>query len=78
MEKKIGAIIMMIAPQVISLIAEKQNIGEPEAAEKFYWSKVYTFLEKEETKLWHYSPLTLYDMYTEENKTGNIVFPEEV
>ena len=31
----------------------------------------------EETKLWHLSPLTLYNMYEGEVKTGKVVFPEE-
>jgi hypothetical protein len=34
-------------------------------------------LEQEETKLWHFSPLTLFNMYDEEKNTGCITFPEE-
>ena len=31
----------------------------------------------EETKLWHFSPLTLFNMYDEERNTGGFSFPEE-
>jgi hypothetical protein len=78
MEQKIGGLIMMIAPQVISKICERYGLSETAAAEAFYRSKVYALLEKEETKMWHYSPLTLFNMYDEETATGNITFPEEV
>ena len=34
-------------------------------------------LEKEETKMWHFSPMTVYSMWKHEKETGEIVFPEE-
>jgi len=43
----------------------------------FYESKVFECLEREDTKLWHLSPLTLFNMFDEEQKTGSFVFPEE-
>lgn len=33
--------------------------------------------DRKDTKLWHFSPLTLFNMYDEEKKTGNFVIPEE-
>ena len=39
---------------------------------------VYALLEQEETKLWHFSPLTLFNMFDEEQKTGRFTLPEEV
>lgn len=50
---------------------------EGECAFQFY-SKVYALLEQEETKLWHFSPLTLFNMFDEEQKTGSFELPEEV
>ena len=35
-------------------------------------------LEQEDTKLWHLSPLTIYNMFDEEQKTGVFEIPEEV
>ena len=34
-------------------------------------------LSKEETKMWHYSPMTIYMMWKHEKETGKVVFPEE-
>ena len=44
---------------------------------EFYNSKTYEVLAREETKVWHYSPLTIYTMWKEEKETGEIIFPEE-
>lgn len=74
--KKFEAMLVLIVPQIISLIVEKHGMDEVTASRKFYESKVYSLLEEEGTKLWHLSPLTLFHMYDEEIKTGNIIFPE--
>ncbi|MDR3292634.1 MAG: hypothetical protein LBT20_00855 [Clostridiales bacterium] len=78
MQNKIGAMLMLILPEVVALIAKNYKLSETEAAAALYKSRLYSLLEKEETKLWHFSALTLYRMYDEEVKTGSIVFPEEV
>jgi hypothetical protein len=69
--------LIFLVPQIVKLITEKTKIPEAQAAQSFYKSKVYSFLEQEETKVWHFSPLTLYTMYQQELKTGNFEFPEE-
>ena len=43
----------------------------------FYNSKLYRALEREETKMWHFSPMTVYSMWKHEKETGEVVFPEE-
>ncbi len=75
--KKFDAMLVLIVPMVIGLIVQNNGTDEVSATKAFYSSKVYSLLEKEETKLWHLSPLTLFNMYDEEQKTGNITFPEE-
>lgn len=77
-DKKLKAILTLILPKLISEIAKKGNIGEIEAMNQLYQSDLYRLLEDEETKLWHFSPLTLYHMFEEEKQTGKITFPEEV
>lgn len=77
-DKKFEAIMTLLVPQVVSLICEQYNVDEITAAKDFYESKVYSLLEDEETKVWHFSPLTLFNMYDEEKKTGSFEFPEEV
>lgn len=75
-QKKFEAMLILIVPQVVRLIVENYNLNEIEASKVFYESEVYSLLEQEDTKLWHFSPLTLYNMYDEEQKTGQITFPE--
>lgn len=75
-QKKFEAMLVLIVPQVIGMIAEKTGLDEVSATRAFYGSQVYSLLEQEDTKLWHLSPLTLFHMYDEEQKTGNITFPE--
>ncbi|MBE5883449.1 MAG: hypothetical protein E7291_03340 [Lachnospiraceae bacterium] len=75
-QKKFEAMLVLIVPKVIGLIVENQEMDEVAASKKFYESRVYSLLEEEDTKLWHLSPLTLFNMYDEEVKTGNITFPE--
>jgi len=57
---------------------EKQKNDKIQATEELYQSELYALLECENTKLWHLSPLTLYEMFAEEKRTGTITFPEEV
>lgn len=78
MEKnKFEAMLVLLVPQVIHLITENYSHDEVTASQEFYNSKVYALLEQEDTKLWHFSPLTLFNMYDEEKRTGSFVFPEE-
>lgn len=66
-----------IVPQVINLIVDGYSVDAIEASNLFYNSQTYKYLSDEETKVWHLSPLTLYDMWKGEKETGNITFPEE-
>ena len=43
----------------------------------FYQSRLYQELSDENSKLWHYSPMTLYTMYQDELLTGSYDYPEE-
>lgn len=76
-KKKFESMLILIVPAVVKLIVENNKLGEIEASDLFYRSRVYEKLEQEDTKLWHLSPLTLYNMFEEEQKTGKITFPEE-
>lgn len=77
-KKKFESMLILIVPDIIKLILENYPWDEIKASDKFYKSKVYEKLEQEETKLWHLSPLTLFNMFDEEQKTGDFVYPEEV
>ena len=54
-------------PREISL-EEKVSLPLP-------FSKLYTYLEREETKVWQYSSLMLAELFNEE-RSGRLVLPE--
>ncbi|BDF35717.1 hypothetical protein CE91St62_37800 [Lachnospiraceae bacterium] len=76
-KKKFEAMLVLLVTQVIGLITEYYPYDEVTASKEFYNSKVYSFLEVEDTKLWHLSALTLFNMFNEEKETGTFTFPEE-
>lgn len=75
-QEQFVAIMPYISSDLVSLIAEKQNISEEAAIKKLYASKLYAALEKEETKIWQYSTPMLYSLFEQEEKNGDIQFPD--
>lgn len=75
--EKLSALLAILIPSIIQLIMENRNLTNIKAAELFYNSALYAMLENEASKLWHLSPLTLYELLEEELETGNINYPEE-
>lgn len=76
-KKKFESLLILIVPDVVKLIVENYSIDEIDASDMFYNSKTYEKLEDEDTKLWHLSPLTLFNMFDQEHKTGELIYPEE-
>lgn len=76
-EVSIKAMLELIVPRLVKKIIETQNITEKEALTALYASELYRQLEREETKLWHLSVPTLFDLWLEEKETGSITYPEE-
>ena len=76
-KRKFEAMLILLIPQIVHLITENYPCDEVTATKNFYDSKVYSFLEQEDTKLWHLSALTLFHMFDAEKKTGTFTFPEE-
>lgn len=56
---------------------ENSNVDDNKAISGFYQSRLYQELSDENSKLWHYSPMTLYTMYQDELLTGSYDYPEE-
>lgn len=75
--EKFSAVMGVLVEQIVQLITEDYAYDEITASNEFYHSKVYALLEQEETKLWHFSPLTLFHLFDEEKKTGSFELPEE-
>lgn len=74
---RFSALLSVIVPPVVELIAERKGVSETAATESFYRSTVYARLSDEASKLWHYSAETLYAMYDDEISGRAIEFPEE-
>lgn len=57
--------------EVSGLIAKNRNLSDMEALRLFLASQTHAMLEDEETKLWYFSPLAVYDMWETEEATGD-------
>jgi hypothetical protein len=71
------AILQMLVPMIIEIIMKKKNLPIIPAVKLLYASKLYEKLEIESTKLWHLSPLALYEILEIEQQTGELIFPTE-
>ena len=78
MDEKFNSILSIaLIPQTVDLIVKNEGLDDISAMNEFYYSKTYEMLSKEETKMWHFSPMTVYSMWKHEKETGEVVFPEE-
>lgn len=75
-QEQFVAMMPYICTDLLSLIVEKQNISEEDTIKKLYSSKLYAALENEKTKVWQYSTHMLYSLLEQEEKNGNIQFPD--
>ncbi|MDR0321294.1 MAG: hypothetical protein LBI28_07305 [Treponema sp.] len=71
------ATLQMLIPMIIQTIMEKKDTSVIDSIKLLYFSGLYQKLEIESTKLWHLSPLALYELLEMELQTGKIVFPTE-
>ena len=76
-DDQFSAMLAMIVPLIIEQIVKNSNVDDEKVISSFYQSKLYQELSNEESKLWHYSPMTLYTMYQDELLTGSYDYPEE-
>jgi hypothetical protein len=71
------ATLQMLVPMIIQVIIEKKGLPVISAVSLLYLSKLYEKLEIESTKLWHLSPLALYELLENKLQTGKLIFPTE-
>ncbi|MBR2902612.1 MAG: hypothetical protein IKC38_05345 [Clostridia bacterium] len=77
MSKKFRSLLSIIlVPQIVELIVDKEGIDELVALNELYGSRTYELLAREETNMWHYSPLTIYSIWKSEKETGEMILPE--
>lgn len=74
--EKFSAILPMIVAAVADKIAAEHHLEENAAVEKVYSTRLYSYLEDEKTKVWHYSVDKLFDLYKKEVETGILELPD--
>lgn len=74
-ERSYETLLYGITANVVAKIMELNGWSEDIAIERFTQSKLYSYLEREETKVWQYSSLMLAQLFNEE-RTGNLLLPE--
>ena len=62
---------------IVESFAQLQNLSKRKALDLFYNSNFYRIYERENTKLWHFSCVTLANLLNQEITTGYIEFPVE-
>ena len=73
---KFEVVLQTISTGLVAKIIEETGLDEDNAMEKLYSSALYSAMENEKTKVWHYSVLKLYELWDKEIKTGQLVLPE--
>ena len=73
---KFEIVFQVVITGLLEKIIIETGLEEDAAMEKLYSSKLYASLEKEETKVWHYSVAKLYELYKEETETGTLTLSD--
>jgi hypothetical protein len=74
-ENKFAAILPIVVGGLVNKIVDETKAKDDEVFEKLYNSKLYGFLEDEETKFWTYSVPKLFDLYQMEINRGEFEIP---
>ena len=75
-KNKFEIVLQTISTGLVGRIMEELNMNEDDAMVKLYSSELYSVLEREDTKVWHYSVPMLYELYKLETTTGKLTLPE--
>mgnify|MGYP001003470152 FL=1 len=75
-ENQFDLVLQTISTGLVSKIIAETGLDEDTAIEKLYSSELYSTLEKEGTKVWHYSVPKLYELWEKEMKAGSLMLPE--
>lgn len=74
-ERSYETLLYGITANVVAKIMESTGWTENEAMKRFTQSKLYSYLEREETKVWQYSAVMLVQLF-EGERAGRLVLPE--
>ncbi len=76
-QRQFTAVMQMIVPVIVDRMVKDYALKPEEALRQLYRSKLYSDLERESSKLWHLSPLTLAQLWYEGERNWHIHYPEE-
>mgnify|MGYP004659219411 CR=1 FL=1 len=72
MDKKTSPSVLQNFDTAVSeLISQNRGISRMEALQRFLASQTHEMLTDDDTKLWYFSPLAVYDMWETEEATGD-------
>ena len=74
-ERSFETLLYSITANVVEKIMVLNAWSEDDAFERFTSSKLYSYLEREETKVWQYSAFMLAQLFNEE-RAGRLALPE--
>jgi hypothetical protein len=74
-KRSFETLLYRITANTVQKIMEINKWTEDKAMERFTQSKLYSYLEREETKVWQYSALMLAQLFNDE-RGGNLMLPE--
>ena len=74
--KEFEAILPLKVESIIEEVMERKSFSLQEALSYLYSSQLYLLLEREETKMWYYSPMMLVSLLENEKETGTLTLPE--
>lgn len=69
--RTLSPILQNIDSEVAELIANSRRISDMDALRLFLNSKTHEMLADDTLKLWHFSPLAIFDMWESEQATGD-------
>jgi len=75
-DNRFEAILPFITAALADRISTSYNLDENTSIKNFYKTKLYSYLENEETKVWQYSVEKIFDLYRQEIETGSLELPE--
>jgi hypothetical protein len=74
-KEKFDALLPLIVTALIKKIIENKKIPQDEVFSDLYNSNLYSLLEDEQSKVWHYSADKLFLLFEEELTTGKLELP---
>jgi hypothetical protein len=66
-----ASILQNLDAEISVLIAKNRGISEMDGLRLFLSSETHHMLEDDDLKMWHFSPLALFDMWETEIATGD-------